>query len=195
MLPGIKNQSTLLAHTTKRFKRNNIYGVYFKKYLSSSDLKIVHRDAKVFVKRLIATPYDTVIFDRYTGSLVSVNGLNENLSHQNFETCRTTFNLRKKPFTCQFNAALGDNQFQVTMDAIFLNGISRYTKTTYTASLMKFIQNKQPYAKNKRFVKFTLEENEYFFLSDNRSVGFDSRFIGPVHAEDIIYEVSRVLDK
>lgn len=49
------------------------------------------------------------------------------------------------------------------------------------------------YGENIDFPEYTLKDDEYFLIGDNRSDSFDSRYFGPVKKEDIVGKANFII--
>lgn len=49
------------------------------------------------------------------------------------------------------------------------------------------------YGENIDFPEYTLKDDEYFLIGDNRSDSFDSRYFGPVKEEDIVGKANFII--
>ncbi len=49
------------------------------------------------------------------------------------------------------------------------------------------------YGENSDFPEYTLKDDEYFLIGDNRSDSFDSRYFGPVKKEDIVGKANFII--
>ena len=49
------------------------------------------------------------------------------------------------------------------------------------------------YGENIDFPEYTLKDDEYFLIADNRSDSFDSRYFGPVKKEDIVGKANFII--
>lgn len=191
MLPGIKSKSLLALRPTKNFKRHEIYGICFNDRLSTAEKSSIKDASTISLKRLIGMPLDTLTFDRFTGNLISINGINETYSHQEILACRRKITQNINAKNCEFKVQFSVLSYGVILHSSSMLDVHNNNNRLISASRMRFLQ-KQPVI-NERFVTFQLGLDEYFFVSDNRAIGFDSRYYGPLNSKEILYKLERIL--
>ena len=191
MLPGIKNKAVLSLRPTQNFQRHEIYGVSFNERLNPLEKSFMKDPSTISLKRLVGMPGDTLTFDSYIGNLISINGINETYSRQEILACRSKLKQNSNTKTCEFKVQFAALSYGVILHASSVMGQRNILNQLLTAKHMRYLQ-KQPLIKE-RFVTFQLGPDEYFFVSDNRAIGFDSRYCGPIGSKEILYKLFRIL--
>lgn len=168
-------------------ERNQIVAISPEK-LSHQDVE--HPDG-LYIKRIVGLPGDTLTFTKDEGNLIAINGQPLNIKPA---TDLKSFSLRSKrdesfgesisgdpyKYSDQFGASYFIYQ-STKSQAAFADG-SKAEKFADVIFNMPFL-NSQPDMDGK--VSVTVPEGFYFALSDNRTVGTDSRHYGFVPEDSV----------
>lgn len=146
----------------------------------------------VLTKRVIGLPGDQLTFDRQSGALLRIN--QQHVSYAaapHLVALKTTDKINHSVWHTQayrYTDGFGGDFLvyqllpgqQGAADPQTQRSMSKYTQFTYLNQLS---------ASSDTEVTVKLGADEYFLLSDNRTIGVDSRYYGPVSRSEFLYEV------
>lgn len=146
----------------------------------------------VSLKRVVGTPGDVLVFDTASGQMLSINGTQvayeTTEGYSNFETTESSTGtsvvapllLQKSPGSAPYMVYQITESQQQALTTAQQALVKTYTAFTYLKSLHQDAQGD---------TTITLADDEYFLLSDNRVVGVDSRYYGPVSRAEMQFFV------
>ena len=157
----------VVKDSNKNLTRGLIYVFKFKDDNKQSNM----------VKRLLGKPYDTISYRSKENSFF-VNGQKIQVSEVNPDP-ETLLKLKERYGHDQFTFYKERSLDGVEYTAIY-SDLSFHNKDTVHKYLTKDFT-------------YTLKENEYFFVGDNRNYSVDSRYYGVVKREDIKTNIDYIL--
>lgn len=162
MLPTIGNSQTIYYKSEKKYTNNDIV------VISNIDNQYVENESVPLVKRIIATPNQTINFyfieEKNNKCIYDIKV---------YDIDNNEIKLFKSD---------GVSEKKIEKDNSYLDdGI--YYKTIFG----NIINDSLP--TEKRIYSFTLSGNEYFVIGDNYNYSYDSRNYGPIEGKDILGKV------
>lgn len=192
MMPSISPksiQNTKRIHDGDELKNGQVVIVQTENLNNDN---VEHPDG-VYIKRLVGLPGDTLTFNLKNGSLSKFNG--QTIKHQRNKSFGSFSMTSKKEDSkgasfsnFAFDASYDSQNYPVylTDEKAFASSDSKLNKYIELFFHFPWLEKKENL---NDVITFTLGEDEYFVLSDNRVAGTDSRHFGTISRSDISYVV------
>lgn len=173
-------------------KRHAVYFTtvnHYRDWMLQNEPSIQHQfsDNDFNLKRLVGLPGDTLGFDPVHKTLRSINGVKVNLSPipntkrhfvEKVESRAMLFSMDNHTLYPVYEIETLPTQ----MDGATKDFLGKSLKTSY-------LDDHSVVDSVTKELTISLKEDEYYFLSDNRTVGIDSRHYGPLSREQIFFEI------
>lgn len=156
------------------------YIEFLRKSGLSSPQSSLNPNRDVSVKRLVGMPGDTLEFDAHLKTLVRINGFD--FSVQKIKKSRR--HIVDGTISYIYEHKDGTDGYYVYQMKELPKELSVFAKNALKTDFLNSLEK----TGDSRIVVH-LNKGEYFMLSDNRTVGVDSRHYGPVKLSDIVGQV------
>jgi len=194
MTPSIKPHDSLLAQRWFDSPQTHDIFAIDQSRLGPSDVK---HHGNTYLKRIVGTPGDALTFRLRDGQLLQINNqaidYRPTTDHKSFSLKSSHKDSEGATFASHpYLFTTGDTQYPIyqASDESF-DGDAKQKSFTDLVFNYPWLnkQRKHITAKTLETVTFTVPDDHYFALSDNRVVGVDSRHFGPVPANSLKYKL------
>jgi len=140
------------------------------------DVVAFDKDGTLFVKRVMALPGDTVQVIRNS---FYVNGEKLKITNAKIQAVEEN----KLPYSKKFN-------FEAYLET---NKLSNKTPKNYHVVYATGLSKRLRESLVVNTIEYTIPNNSYFMIGDNRNLSYDSRFFGPIPRESIVGNVTTTM--